>query len=192
MFPSTITNEQLNELPMRNFEGEIIVIDNEASMERAAGVLQGETLLGFDTETRPAFQKGTRYKMALMQISTADTALLFRLHSCTLSKEVVKILENPGVLKIGAALHDDLSGLQKVCRFRPAGFVDLQSRIEHWGIQEKSVKKMAAIALGIKISKAQRLSNWEAVNLTPSQRDYAAMDAWVCREIYAKLQKIVP
>jgi ribonuclease D len=57
-----------------------------------------------------------------------------------------------------------------------------------WGIKDKAVKKMAAIILGVKISKAMQLSNWEADELSPAQQLYAATDAWICREMYLKLQ----
>ena len=46
---------------------------------------------------------------------------------------------------------------------------------------------MAAIILGIRISKTQQLSNWEAESLSEAQCKYAATDAWVCREMYLKL-----
>ena len=56
-----------------------------------------------------------------------------------------------------------------------------------YGIRDKSVKKMTAIILGFKISKAQQLSNWEAETLSEAQQAYAATDAWVCRQMYIKL-----
>lgn len=188
MFPATITNEELDTLPTPPFQGRILVVDDAQSMAKAEQALQGQTLLGFDTETRPAFRKGVVYQMALLQISTADTALLFRLQAAQLSPAIIQMLSDDKVLKIGAAIHDDIKGLQKMARFTPRGFVDLQKIVEQWGIDDKSVKKMAGIVLHIKVSKAQRLSNWEAARLTPAQQDYAAMDAWVCRQIYSKLK----
>lgn len=187
MFNPTITNEEVNLLPVAQFNGRILVVDSAQAMDQAEQILHGETLLGFDTETRPAFQKGLKYQMALLQISTHDTALLFRLHSVELSPMIVKILQSPKVLKIGAAIRDDIKGLQKHTKFKAAGFIDLQSIVGEWGLEELSVKKMAAIIMKIKVSKAQRLSNWEATRLTEAQQEYAAIDAWVCREMYSKL-----
>lgn len=187
MFSANITNEEINQLPVVHFTGRVIVVDSAEKMLQAEEVLQSATIIGFDTETRPAFQKGLSYKMSLLQLSTDDTALLFRLHLVELSATIVNILQSNKVLKIGAAIRDDIRGLQKVKRHKPAGFVDLQSMVGKWGIEGVSVKKMAGIILGIKVSKAQRLSNWEAQQLTPAQIDYAAIDAWVCREIYIKL-----
>ena len=188
MYQPTITNEEINEMPVGHFPGRVLVVDSEETMREAEAVLQGETLVGYDTETRPSFQKGLKYGMALVQISTADTALLFRVKQVPLSETIRAMLSSPDVIKVGAALRDDIRGMRQVAEFRPAGFVDLQAVVRWWGIEELSVKKMAAIILGIKVSKAQRLTNWEAVRLTEPQQDYAAMDAWVCREIYLRLQ----
>lgn len=188
MYRSTITNDEINELPVGHFPGRVLVVDSEATMREAEAVLSGQRLVGYDTETRPSFQKGLKYGMALVQISTADTALLFRVKQIPLSETLCAILSSPDVIKVGAALRDDIRGMSKVADFRPAGFLDLQSLVGLWGVEELSVKKMAAIVLGIKVSKAQRLTNWEAVRLTEPQQDYAAMDAWVCREIYLRLR----
>lgn len=186
-FESTITNEVIDSLPRKEFSGRIVVVDSEQAMDDMVEVLSHERLLGYDTETRPAFKKGVSYPMALLQLSTHDTAFLVRLQRVNMSAGLVEVLQSPDIIKVGAAIRDDIKGMQKLKRFKPQGFIDLQQVVEQWGIQEKSVKKMAAIVLGIKVSKAQRLSNWEAISLTPPQQDYAAMDAWVCREIYRKL-----
>lgn len=192
MYQPTITNDQINELPTGHFPGHVLIVDNDSTMAEAEHILSRETLVGYDTETRPSFEKGIRHGMSLVQISTADTALLFRVKHAPLSAAIRQILSSSHVIKVGAALRDDLRGMRQVAEFCPAGFVDLQTLIRQWGIEEISVKKMAAIVLGIKISKAQRLTNWDAVRLTPPQQDYAAMDAWVCREIYLSLRSDNP
>ncbi|CDN30291.1 3'-5' exonuclease domain protein [Mucinivorans hirudinis] len=189
MFQPTITNEEVNALPVVKFAGRIIVVDSEESLAEAERVLEGEQILGFDTETRPSFQKGFSYRMSLLQLSTGDTAVLLRLNLVEISPVIKNIVQSASVIKVGAAIRDDIKGLQKLKRFKPAGFVDLQSIVGRYGIEELSVRKMAAIVLGVKVSKAQRLSNWEAQNLTAAQQDYAAVDAWVCREIYNNLIK---
>lgn len=189
-YKSSISNEELNLLPPPNFGGRILIVDSAESMVEAEKILEGELVLGVDTETRPSFSKGVSYKMALLQVSTRDVALLFRLHKQELSSKVKAILCDENVKKIGAALRDDLRGLQgSQGKMQVNGFVDLQSEIGAWGIEDKSVKKMAGIVLGVRVSKAQRLSNWEANVLTPAQQLYAAIDAWVCLEIYLDLMK---
>lgn len=189
MFEPTISNEAASALEVQGFVGRIVVVDSPETMTEAYEILRGERVLGIDTETRPAFQKGVVYPLALLQVATPDTALLFRVQKEPLSKEVISIMEDRRVLKIGAALRDDIKALQKLHSFVPGSFVDLQNIINEWGVEEKSVRKMAAIVLGFKVSKAQRLSNWEAVRLTDAQQNYAAMDAWACLEIYRVLQK---
>ena len=81
---------------------------------------------------------------------------------------------------------EDFSCLENL-PFEGKNFVDLQKIGWEWGIKDKSVKKMAGLILGIRISKTQQLSNWEADKLSPAQQLYAATDAWVCREMYLKL-----
>ena len=191
MFQITISPEEIKNLPLAAFEGEIEVIDAEdGRFEEAVSYLEKQKVLGFDTETRPSFtsdrpSSGT----ALLQLSTADRAFLFRLKKIGLPASLAHILSRGSILKVGAATQDDVRGLQKITHFQPNGFVDLQGMVWEYGIRDRSVKRMAAIILGVKISKAQQLSNWEAQQLSASQCRYAATDAWVCREMYRVLQE---
>lgn len=190
-YSANISNDELNALPLAEFRGRILVVDDAESMVEAEGVLVGQALLGVDTETRPSFKKGVVHKMALLQVSTMDVAVLFRLNKVDLSDKIKTVMENESVKKIGAALKDDLRGLQSSQgAMKVKGFIDLQSEIGKWGIEDKSVKKMAGIVVGVKVSKAQRLSNWEANSLTVAQQQYAAIDAWICLLIYKKLKGI--
>lgn len=191
-FAPKISNEELAALPTGAFDGRMVVVETEEELREACKAMQKCTALGFDTETRPAFKAGVSYRVALLQLSTADTCWLIRLSKVPLTKQLAEILESQAITKIGAAITDDIRALQKLRRFRQGGFIDLQSIVHEWGIEEKSVRKMCAVVLGIRISKAQRLSNWEATALTPPQQLYAATDAWSCLEIYEKLQKNLP
>ena len=186
-FQANISNEELAALPLAQFPGRITVVDREEMLAEACAELMSRRAIGFDTETRPSFTSGISNKVALLQLSTPDHCFLFRLCKLRLDKALIRVLESPDVLKIGAAVRDDIKGMQKLRHYRPAGFIDLQSIVENYGIAEKSVRKMAAVTLGIRISKALRLSNWEASTLTPAQQLYAATDAWVSLEIYRKL-----
>ena len=186
-FQESITNEEVNGLPVGAFSGEIVVVDTPAAFEEASAYLATQPLIGFDTETRPSFSKGVTNKVSLLQLSSGERAFLFRLNKIALEKPLLRLMESPSVTKIGAAIRDDLKGLQKLRHFTPKGFIDLQSIVGQYGITDLSLRKMAAITLQIKVSKAQRLSNWEAANLTPAQQLYAATDAWVSREIYVRL-----
>lgn len=186
-FQESITSEEVNALPIGAFHGEIVVVDTPQAIVEAAAYLSAQPLIGFDTETRPSFSKGVSNKISLLQLSSEERAFLFRLNKVALERPLLRLLESPKTIKIGAAIRDDIRGLQKLRCFTPKGFVDLQRLVGKYGINELSLRKMAAITLQIKISKAQRLSNWEAATLTPAQQLYAATDAWVSREIYVRL-----
>ena len=188
-YPSTISNDETAMLPAAQFPGEIVVVESPAQVAAACRELEQEQVIGFDTETRPSFKAGVHYRVSLLQLSTPKRCFLIRLCRTALDRTLLKVLENPAILKIGAAVSGDLSGLRELRHFREGGFVDLQSIISEWGIEEKSVRKMSAIVLGKRVSKAQRLSNWEASSLTPQQQMYAATDAWVCLKIYQQLKK---
>ena len=189
MYKISVSPEEIGALELASFPGVIEVIDTDGdAFHRALRYLKRQRVLGFDTETRPTFtpeqhSNGT----ALLQLSGSGKAYLFRLKTLGLPRPLAAILANPSITKVGAATLDDVKGLQKITKFAPKGFVDLQNIVWEYGIRDKSVKKMTAIILGVKISKAQQLSNWEAEHLSDSQQRYAATDAWVCREMYLKL-----
>ena len=189
MFQISISPEEISALELAAFPGEIVLVDEEGEvLDKAIRYLKRQRILGFDTETRPTFSPDQHSSgTALLQLSGGGKAFLFRLKKIGLPRPLAAILANPSIIKVGAATRDDIIGLQKITKFSPKSFVDLQSIVCEYGIRDKSVKKMTAIILGVKISKAQQLSNWEAEHLSESQQRYAATDAWVCREMYQKL-----
>ncbi len=185
-----ISKEDSAKLPPLVFKGEIVIVDSEEQIEAACLDIARYPIIGFDTETRPSFKAGVSYRVALLQISTPLKCYLFRLNRIPLHRSILSILERKDIVKLGADVLGDLRALKQLRHFREGGFVDLQKIIGEWGIEEKSLRKMSAIVLGYRISKAQRLSNWEAARYTPQQLQYAATDAWACIEIYNRLQKI--
>lgn len=189
MFIESITPAELEKLDFASFQGKIIVIDSVgAEFNRAIAYLRSQKVIGFDTETRPTFTPAQpRYNVSLLQLSGPDRAYLFRLNKMGMHRRLCNLLASEKIVKVGAAIHDDIRGLQKLHGFNPGGFVDLQKIGWEWGIRDKAVKKMSAIILGFRISKTQQLSNWEADVLSESQCKYAATDAWVCRQMYLKL-----
>lgn len=191
-FQPTITNEQTAELPSAHFDGRITIVDREEQIDAVCRDLAAQRIIGFDTETRPSFKAGVTNRVALLQLSTHERCYLIRLCRTKLHNSLLKILSNPDIIKIGADVAGDLRSLHVLRHFNERGFVDLQQMACHWGIEEKSLRKMSAIILGQRVSKAQRLSNWEASTLTPQQQMYAATDAWVCISIYEKLMAIPP
>ena len=191
MYISSISPEELQSLEYACFTGNVGVIDSVgAEFNRAVNYLRSQKVIGFDTETRPCFsQDQPRYGVALLQLSGPEKAFLFRINKIGMHRRLCNLLSNDRIVKVGAAVTDDIRGLQKYRDFSPRSFVDLQRIVGDYGIKDKSVKKMTAIILGFRISKTQQLSNWEAETLSESQIRYAATDAWVCREIYMKLMK---
>jgi ribonuclease D len=187
-FVPTISKEEAAALPSIAFEGEIVVVDTPGQIKKACEDLAAHKLIGFDTESRASFQKGVVNKIALLQLSTETRAYLFRLNKIRLDKAILKILESNKITKVGLSVDGDIRELSTLQRLRPKGFVDLQKIAPQKGIVDQSLLKLAAITLGRRISKAQRLSNWEAATLTEAQQLYAATDAWVCLAIYKVLQ----
>lgn len=186
-FAESVSNDEIKMLPLIRFGGEIIVVDHPDTVPEAVDMLRGHDVLGFDTETRPAFKKGVVNGVALLQLSTSERAFIFRLNRTGLPLPLVSVLADRKIIKAGAAIRDDIRSLQKLARFRPAGFVELQEMVKDYNIEDSGLRKLAAIVLGIQISKSQQVSNWEKENLTDAQLIYAATDAWVCHEIYGKL-----
>jgi ribonuclease D len=189
MFRESIDKEELAELPLIQFEGKISLVESKEDYLASIEYLSQQTMLGFDTETKPAFKKGVIYEVALLQLATNDHAFLFRLNKIGLPNSLKSILENPEIQKIGVAIRDDIKGLQKLNQFKPGGFIELQEHVKEYGIQDFSLKKLSAIVLGYRISKSQRITNWEAPELTEAQQIYAATDAWVSHRIYQSLNQ---
>ena len=186
-FIDKISNEQTALLPAVEFRGEIRIVEHERDIAAACKTLAEQPVIGFDTETRPSFRPGVTFRVSLLQLSTPTVCYLFRLNKIPLAKPILQLLEDRRVLKIGADVAGALRSLRQIRHFRDRGFVDLQGIAPEWGIGEKSLRKLSAIVLGRRVSKAQRLSNWEAATLTDKQQLYAATDAWVCTRIYEQL-----
>lgn len=183
----SISKETLNELPLVSYPGgidAITVIDTASKAKIALRALSKHHHIGFDTETRPSFQKGKVNKVALLQLSTGEHCYLFRLNRPGIFEIVRPLLENPDILKIGLSVHDDYNALRRRGDLNPAGFIDLQDYCRAFHIADISLQKIFAILFGQKISKSQRLTNWEAETLNESQQIYAAIDAWACLKMY--------
>jgi ribonuclease D len=186
----SISKEELNELPVESFNGEIIVVDYACDISKIIPFLKKQKVLGFDNETRPTFKKGEMNEVALLQLSTSKTAFLFRLNKTKLPQELVDILSDPEIIKVGVAIKDDILALKRLSKFTPEGFVEIQDKVKDFEIENFGLKKLSGLLLGFRISKAQQTSNWEADILTEAQIKYAATDAWVSLEIYNRLCEI--
>ena len=186
-FQNSISNEEAALLPAIEFRGPIGRRGLGTEAQGGLPLPGGTARHRVRHRTRPSFRAGVVNRVALLQLSSPEQSFLFRLCKIPLDKAIVKILENKEILKIGADVKGDLRALHNIRHFQEAGFVDLQELAGEWGIEEKSLRKLSAIVLGQRVSKAQRLSNWEAAQLTDKQQLYAATDAWVCTRIYDRL-----
>lgn len=185
----SISKQQLASLPAAQFQGTITIVDTPDSVESAVLRLRESDLIGFDTETRPSFKKGQAYHVALLQLSSDNECFLFRLNKIGMPDALKELLEDKDMQKVGLSLHDDFRNLHKKYDFEPQGFIELQQFVTGWNIIDKSLSKLYGILFGKRISKSQRLSNWEAEQLAEAQQNYAALDAQACVKIYKYLKE---
>jgi len=176
------------QFPFAHFEGKIHVIQTLKQTKKAVAFLRTQPVIGFDTETRPSFQKGKTNKVSLIQLSCEQTCFLFRINIMGIPQPLLDLFADPGIIKVGLALLNDFHSLNSIAKVKQANFVDLQNYVKNFQIEENSLSKIFAIVFNKRISKAQQLSNWESNFLTERQKRYAALDAWAAREIYLKLE----
>jgi ribonuclease D len=188
-YTDSITKEEIALFPVEEFKERVIIINTKKDAALAVEYLLNFSTVGFDTETRPSFKKGQRFKIALMQIATEEVCFLFRLNRIGIPKVLEDFLCSGTVLKVGLSLRDDFDAIRKRAEIHPENFLDLQDYVKRFGIKDASLQKIYAILFRRKISKGQRLTNWEADNLSESQKKYAALDAWACLNIYNQLSR---
>jgi ribonuclease D len=179
-----ITKDQINQLPMKQYEGPIHLIRTSDEADEAAAKLKQETLLGFDTETRPTFRVGEYYKPSLLQLAAEKEVFIFQIKQTGLTRGLCEILSAQHIIKTGVSIRTDVSELRKLAGFEPAGFVELATYAKQAHIKNLGLRGLAALLLGFRVSKREQTSNWAKNELTESQLRYAATDAWLGREIY--------
>lgn len=189
-FKTNISQDELNLLPLQAYSGKVQVVTDAKYFPRIAAEIRKHEVVGFDTETRPSFKKGQSYKLALLQLAIPNKVFLIRTHYARLDEHIIGLFEDPAILKPGVAIRDDIKALQSITPFKPQGFIELATLSRQVGLEVESVKKLAALILGFRISKSAQTSNWEAPTLTEKQIEYAATDAWVCLELYDRLKKL--
>ena len=185
-----ITKEEINRLPLAKFKGSIHLIKSRRSAYKIVAQLKEEALVGFDTETKPSFKKGEVHPPALVQLATRTEVWLFRLWSIGILRALIELFQDPHILKVGLALHDDIKHLQRLEPFEPRGFLDIANLAEEAGLRQRGLRNMAAMLLGIRISKRAQMSNWAKPVLSANQMNYAATDPWVSLLLYREFQKM--
>lgn len=187
---ASISREQLAELPIRRYEGPIHLLETVGDLDRAMADIRAESVLGFDTETRPAFRKGESHSPSLVQLATERAVYLFPLRRLACADALGEILGSPDLIKAGVAMAHDLRQLRQLFPFEAAGMVDLGTLARHRGLEQTGLRNLAALLLGFRIPKGARTTNWAAPHLTQAQVRYAATDAWVGRELFLHFQRL--
>ena len=185
-----LSKTEINSLPLRYYNGPIHIIQTAEQAKKACAILMKEKVLGFDTETRPAFNKGQSYLPSLLQMAGRKVVYLFQLSKCGLTDSIINLLSIDDIIKSGVAINQDLIELQQISNFEPAGFIDLGDIARLKGLPHHGLRGLAAYLLNFRISKSGRTSNWGANQLTKKQIKYAATDAWLGRELYLKYKRI--
>ena len=182
--------KSIAQLPTVTFPGKTVVVMSESEAEKAVDFLLSRDILGVDTETRPSFKKGESHMVSLLQVSTSDVCFLFRLNHIGITPAILRLLENKVVPMVGLSLHDDMLSLHKRVAFTPGFFIDLQDLVGELGIEDLSLQKLYANLFHQKISKRQRLTNWDSDILNDKQKAYAALDAWACINLYKEILRL--
>ena len=188
---SKFDKARIQQLPRALFEGRIVVVLSESEAAKAVDYLLSQPVIGIDTETRPSFRKGVKYYVSLLQVSSRDICFLFRLKHTGMCEPIVRLLEDTTVPKIGLSLNDDIRQLHEVAQFEPGYYIELQQKVKDFGVEDLSLQKLFANFFGERISKGQRLTNWEADVLSESQKRYAATDAWACILLYEEMERLL-
>lgn len=186
----TVDKQHIAEMPKVVFPGRIEVVQSEREMLKAIEYLRKQPVVGLDTETRPCFSKDRSHKVSLLQVSSDNICFLFRLNLIGLPAELISFLEEDTPIKIGISFHDDVRMLHQRAPFEMGKWVELQKMVGLFGIADRSLQKIYANLFHQRISKTQRLSNWEADVLSDGQKQYAAIDAWACIRIYRELMNM--
>ena len=185
-----ISRDDVNLLPIRRYEGEIVLVETADALERAMADIRAQRVVGFDTETRPAFRPGESYLPSLAQVATEEAVFLFKLPGNEAA--LAELLQSAAIIKAGISMADDIKGLKKMFAFEEQAILDLGTLAKRHGFKQSGVRNLTALLLGWRIAKGAKTTNWAARTLSRQQIVYAATDAWSCRELYFKLEALGP
>ena len=185
-----VSRDEVNELPVRRYEGPVVLVETAPMLEAAMADLRAEHVAGFDTETRPAFKIGESYPPALAQLATARAVYLFQVQQLDFEPELAELMGSQRLVKAGVSVKDDLRQLQKVAAFEAKSVIDLGDVVKRHGLKQSGVRNLAGLFLGYRVPKGAKTTNWAAARLSAQQITYAATDAWVCRELYLKFEAL--
>ena len=153
-------------LPIRRYEGEVCLVTTPQDRARALADLRQESVVGFDTETRPSFRKGESHLPCLVQAATARAVYLFQFRRLDVFPVLAELLEEPRIVKAGIALADDLRPLKLLFPFMEKNVLDLGVVARRCGLGQTGLRNLAGIFLGFRIPKGTRTSNWAAAQFS--------------------------
>lgn len=192
LYPKRIPSDMVMSLPLAAYKGKTVLVDSDEAAELAVAEIEKETLLGFDTESRPSFKKGQDFPVSILQLGGENCVWVFKLGALAKSyPKIFSILENANIKKVGVAVRGDLNALGKLHNFTPAGFEDISESTKKIGIINTGLKNLSGLFLGKRISKSAQMSNWAAETLSEKQIVYAATDAWISRALYEEVSKVM-
>jgi hypothetical protein len=189
-FGVSVSREEVNRLPIRRYAGSIRLVATVTDLQHALQDILQESVVGFDTETRPAFRRGEGYLPSLVQFATAGAVYLLQMQQQDLFDATRDVLSSAKVIKAGVSVTDDVRALKKLFAFDERSMLDLGKVARRHGMKQTGVRNLAAIFLGARIPKGAKTTNWAARRLTPEQIAYAATDAWTCRELYVRFKEL--
>lgn len=192
VFPRRIDSDLILALPLAAYTSKTVLVENDESASEAVCEILKETLLGFDTESKPSFKKGQDFPVSILQLGAAECVWVFKLESLSASySKIFSILENPKIKKVGVAVKGDINALQRLYKFTPAGFEDISEKTRSIGIINTGLRNLSGLFLGKRISKSAQMSNWAAESLSQKQIQYAATDAWISRDLHLAVSKVL-
>ena len=188
--PQSISREEMSQLPIRRFEGAVRLVAAPSDLERAMRDISQASVVGFDTETRPAFREGESYLPSLVQLATANAVYLLQVQQHDYSGALGEIFSSEKIIKTGVSVNDDLIHLKKLFKFEERAVLDLGKVAKRHGMKQTGLRNLAGIFLGMRIPKGTKTTNWAVRRLTERQITYAATDAWACRELYLHFKQL--
>ena len=189
-FVKRISREEMNQLPIRRYEGSVYVVARHPDLQHAMQDILQESVVGFDTEARPTFSPGESYPPSLVQFATASAVYLLQVQQQDLLGAMAEVLSSEKIIKVGVSVTDDIRNLKNLLEFDERSVVDLGKVAKRHGLKQTGVRNLAGIFLGARIPKGAKTTNWAVRRLTPQQIAYAATDAWVCRELYLRFKEL--
>lgn len=183
----SITKAEINEKPLLEYTGSYSLIRSDEGLQEVLADVKAETVLGFDTETRPAFRKGESYLPSLLQLGGESHVWMFQLQKLSDLKPLFAVLADPKIVKTGVAIKRDVQELKDLEPFEAAGFKDVGKMAEKLMFRNTGLRPLSALLLEGRISKGAQVSNWATDVLSQKQETYAATDAWISRKLYLAL-----